>query len=361
MRDGPGPAAEASVDVGLVRSLDAMAPPGFHLALEHLLDLGDRTLLCRLLDDRGSEVQIGVDAHDDDALRQTLGEVVGEVTEIVGEVGAQGFLGRDQRQAAGGRLHHVDGRGPQLGLVGLGREVLVDHLPGRDGGDGHGSVHHGLDNVLQSSGERRAHDVVEARLRGDLGRGDREARAEIGNRGGDGMGREGSGDAGADAVEGQALEGLEGLGDDQLGNLLDGDPVQDLAGRLDTLVVEVQALAEDLDLEFEIQLELRVVVELDEEVDDVHQPRIGWAEDVGLESLDQDLADERDDDDQALRVVGFDQKLLEGYVLLLDRPVAGEGQQSEPATQVLQVRPLGRVLHRQLGVEHALDAREGLA
>lgn len=58
--------------------------------------------------------------------------------------------------------------------------------------------------------------------------------------------------------------------------------VPEEVGRFDVLEVDVERLAEDLDLELEVELEFGKLVELDEEAEDGHEPGVGGLEDARL-------------------------------------------------------------------------------
>ena len=137
------------------------------------------------------------------------------------------------------------------------------------------------------------------------------------------------------------------------GNLLRA--VAEDVGRLDVLQVDIEALAQDFDLKLEVELEFGKLVQLDEEAKDGHQPRVGRAEDARLGALLEDLADERDRHDEAVRVVTFDQKLLERNVRVLDRLVLGEREAAEPRAEVLEQSTLGRGLDRLVGIEEGRE------
>lgn len=129
--------------------------------------------------------------------------------------------------------------------------------------------------------------------------------------------------------------------------------------RRHVLEVDVETLAEDFNLELEVELEFGELVELDEEAEDGHEPRVGRFEDPRLGALLEDLADEGDGDDEAVTVVALDEELLERDVLLLDRSILGERESSEPGSQVLEQRALRRGLDCLLRVEEGreLDVR----
>lgn len=130
--------------------------------------------------------------------------------------------------------------------------------------------------------------------------------------------------------------------------------------RINVLEIDAEGLAENLDLELEVELELGKMVELDEQAEDRHQPRVRGLEDPGARGLLEDLADEGDGHNQAVLLEPFDKKVLERDVAMADRPVFGQRERSEPGSEVLQRRSLAPRRDSLFGVEDGGAADEGL-
>ena len=143
-------------------------------------------------------------------------------------------------------------------------------------------------------------------------------------------------------------------GDDLLGSI----PQQ--IRRLHIFEIDVEGLAQDLDFELEIELEFGELVEFDEETEDGHEPGIRRLEHSRFRALLENLADERNRDDESIRVVSLDEEILERDVLLLDRLVLREGQPSEPRSEILEQRSFRAGLDRLLRVEERGELDERL-
>lgn len=89
--------------------------------------------------------------------------------------------------------------------------------------------------------------------------------------------------------------------------------------RFDVLDIDIERLAQYFDFELEVELEVRSLVQFDEEAKDCHEPRVRRAEDSRFRALFENFANERNGDDEAFRVVTFDEELLEGNVVLSNR------------------------------------------
>ena len=89
--------------------------------------------------------------------------------------------------------------------------------------------------------------------------------------------------------------------------------------RFDVLDIDIERLAQYLDFELEVELEVRSLVQFDEEAKDSHKPRVRRAEDSRFRALFENFANEGDGDDEAFRVITFDEELLEGNVVLSNR------------------------------------------
>ncbi len=107
-----------------------------------------------------------------------------------------------------------------------------------------------------------------------------------------------------------------------LEQLLRGRTVAEDRGRGHVLELDVESFEQDLNLELEVELELCVLVELDHQTQDGHQPRVGGLEDVRLGALLHDLADEGNGHDESIAVVALDEKILERQVAVSDRLVS---------------------------------------
>jgi hypothetical protein len=264
---------------------------------------------------------------------------------VGGDARPERLLAGDGRQVSGQVLDHEVSGLPHLVLATFGRKVLCDEIPRRDSGDGDRPLDDGDDDLSDGSGDGDVKDALESGVgvEGDrVGQEDEvvgklidelvDLSVEGSLSGGSSslalvqlhrrhpLSRLGP-DASVRLAHRKPLEVLAERRHGRDDRLLDGS-VSDNGRRLDLGEVNGERLAKDLDLELEVELELGVLVELDEESDDGHEPRVGWMENLGSRALLEDLADERDGDDEPLGVVALDEEVLEREVLVLDRLVA---------------------------------------
>ena len=111
-------------------------------------------------------------------------------------------------------------------------------------------------------------------------------------------------------------------------------------------MIEVETFTKDFDLELKVEIELSMVIQLDQEMNDVHQPWVGWSEHRRSCTLRENFADKRNDNGQSFGIMSFDEKLLERNVLVLDRPIASQCQEALPSTEIFHMRSVRGVLHR---------------
>jgi sigma54-dependent transcription regulator len=81
--------------------------------------------------------------------------------------------------------------------------------------------------------------------------------------------------------------------------------------RLKLVDIDVKILAQNLNLELLVELQLHEVIQLCEEAKELHQPRVRRLENLRLRSMNKNLAGERDRNEQSLGVIGFKEEILE--------------------------------------------------
>mmetsp|Transcript_19868 Transcript_19868/g.58024 ORF Transcript_19868/g.58024 Transcript_19868/m.58024 type:complete len:499 (-) Transcript_19868:77-1573(-) len=132
---------------------------------QRLLDVPDGGLGSSLLDEHAPELQVvcGTGLHR--LLHQGhLGiGLLEQRVEVVRDGQAQGLLARDHGQGAGQVRHHELGCLAHLRVAGLHGEVLHDELLGADACDGHGPLHHRLDDLPDRPVHGHGHDGLELR------------------------------------------------------------------------------------------------------------------------------------------------------------------------------------------------------
>mmetsp|Transcript_67559 Transcript_67559/g.119835 ORF Transcript_67559/g.119835 Transcript_67559/m.119835 type:complete len:472 (-) Transcript_67559:2606-4021(-) len=121
--------------------------------------------------------------------------------------------------------------------------------------------------------------------------------------------------------------------------------------------VDADVLQQHLHFEFQGQLQVRHLVDLNEQHQETHEPRVRGTKDFGLRALLQNLGHERNDRNHLPTGDGFEEQVLQLHVAGQNWLVPADGQVAQPGSYVLKQRPLrGRGLHL-LGRHQSLGTR----
>ena len=77
-----------------------------------------------------------------------------------------------------------------------------------------------------------------------------------------------------------------------------------------TSELQLETLAQHLNLKFEVQLEFGRLIEFDEQLQNSHEPRIRRLEDDALVALLEDFSNKRNHNDETVRVITLQKQFL---------------------------------------------------
>jgi hypothetical protein len=98
-----------------------------------------------------------------------------------------------------------------------------------------------------------------------------------------------------------------------------GRPVPEDGSSFDVLEVDLESLAQHLNLELEVELQLCKVVEFGEQAQNRHEPWVRKLENGGIRASIQGPANERDRHDRPAILVTLNEELFERDVVVFDQ------------------------------------------